>query len=161
MMLQEEILQTKPSLFFLWLFPAGIQVSLIMRINVKPLKRVGSVRRQQTSAAIPQLCTLTLFYSFLLWVHNKRSLTLAGYLGTKSPTLLVHVSLAAENTTLGQPSVPIRPCAAGTLPPTGSLGSTHRHTDTMRASNWKFKQKYGCLLQKANSFTKVISVEEE
>lgn len=31
----------------------------------------------------------------------------------------------------------------------------------MRASDWKFKQKYGCLLQKANSFTKVISVEEE
>lgn len=31
----------------------------------------------------------------------------------------------------------------------------------MRASDWIFKQKYGCLLQKANSFTKVISVEEE
>lgn len=40
-------------------------------------------------------------------------------------------------------------------------GEQHRHTDTMRASKWKFKQKYGCLLQKANSFTKVISVEEE
>lgn len=62
----------------------------------------------------------------------------------------------------GSPSAPsIPPRAAGTLSLSGSPGSTHRHTDTMRASDWKFKQKYGCLLQKANSFTKVISVEEE
>lgn len=97
-------LNTHSSCF--WLFSAGTQVSLIPMINGKSLKRAGRVRRQQTSAAIP--CLHIHFYSFLLWIHTKRSVTLAGHLGTNLPSLLVRASLVAEHV-LGWPSSTIQP----------------------------------------------------
>lgn len=58
----------------LWLFPAGIQVSFITRINGKPLKRVWSTRNQQASAGVAEVCTLTFsFTAFCLGPHQEVS----------------------------------------------------------------------------------------
>lgn len=118
-MAREEILQTKPSLFFLCLFPAGIQVSLITGITVKPLESwvwEGNRQVQQFLSSAHSL-SVTAFCS----VHSERSPTLAGCLGTKSPLCLPVPPVLLQTPGWGSPECPSVP---GILSP----GSTDTQT---------------------------------
>lgn len=123
----EEILQTKPSLFFLCLFPAGIQVSLIMGITVKPLKRVESVRegsrqvQQFLSSAHP--LSVTAFWSG----STARGLAPRQGIGHKIPHFACPTPLAVSTPRWGSPGSPSVPVPQVSFPRRAPRGA---RTDT-------------------------------
>lgn len=145
----------------LWLFPAGIQVSFITRINGKPLKRVWSTRNQQTSAAVAEVCTLTFsFTAFCLGPHQEASpRQVCG--AQKHPLCKSMHPLLPKMPCPGSPAAASLPTPQVRFPRAAPQGA---HTDTQ--TQWEpptgnSNKNMAVYSKKANSFTKVSSVEEE